>query len=137
MGDNQIVTISDAARMIPYSRKTLYKHLKQGKLSTTRFLDGRKGIYISELVRCYGGRLIPLEQVKKEEKPVTKVTSGNNSDKLDILLKKIESLESEVQSLRKEISSKKMIEHKPAKASQTGGGEISTLMQKILEKSKK
>ena len=112
MGDNQIVTMSDAARMIPYSRKTLYKHINQGKISTTRFLDGGRGIYISELIRVYGSGIVPLEEVKKEKEPVTVVTGGDSSSKLDLLLKNIESLEVEVKSLREEISSQKLIEHK-------------------------
>ena len=92
--NNEVVTISDAARMIPFSRKTLYKHIEQGKVSTTRVLGGGRGIAISELIRVYGDKLKPLEKVKEGDK------------KQDLLLKKIESLEAEIKNLNNRLEYK-------------------------------
>lgn len=114
VSDSQIVTMSDAARMIPYSRKTLYKHLKQGKLSKTRFKDGSSGIQISELIRVYGSDITPLEEVIKEKEVVTPFTGGDSDPKLDLLLKKIENLESEVNRLNNTVENlNNRLEHKP------------------------
>lgn len=135
VSDSQIVTMSDAARMIPYSRKTLYKHLKQGKLSKTRFNNGSSGILISELIRVYGSDVTPLDEVIKKKETVTPFTGGDSDHKLDLLLKKIEDLESEVKSLREEISSQKLIEHKPAPIK--NDNEISSLMAKLKAKQNK
>lgn len=142
MSDSQVVTMSDAARMIPYSRKTLYKHLKQGKLSKTRFKDGSSGIQISELIRVYGSDITPLEEVIKKKEAVTPFTGGDSDPKLDLLLKKIENLESEVKSLREEISSQKLIEHKPVVKPEptiksSFSSTIAILKKNLAEKNKK
>lgn len=142
VSDSQIVTMSDAARMIPYSRKTLYKHLKQGKLSKTRFKDGSSGIQISELIRVYGSDITPLEEVIKKKEVVTPYTGGDSDPKLDLLLKKIENLENEVKSLREEISSQKLIEHKPSvkpepTVKSSFSSTIAILKKNLAEKNKK
>lgn len=48
-----IVSISEASRLVNKSRKTIYKHIQQGKLSTVTTIDGLKGIDTSELIRVY------------------------------------------------------------------------------------
>jgi len=49
-----IVSISEAARLVNKCRQTIYKHIRQGKLSTSTCVDGSKGLDISELIRVYG-----------------------------------------------------------------------------------
>lgn len=112
--NNEVVTISDAARMTPFSRKTLYKHIKQGKVSITRLSNGGRGIAISELVRVYGDKLKPLEEVKESDKKLKVVTSGYDTEKMDLLLKKIESLENEVNRLNNTVENlNNRLEYKP------------------------
>lgn len=64
-----IVSISEAARLVNKSRKTVYKHIQQGKLSTVTTVDGLKGLDTSELIRVYG--ILSIQQ----EAPVTTATS--------------------------------------------------------------
>jgi len=49
-----IVSISEAARLANKCRQTIYKHIRQGKLSTSICVDGSKGLDTSELIRVYG-----------------------------------------------------------------------------------
>lgn len=49
-----VVSISEAARLVNKCRQTIYKHIRQGKLSISICVDGSKGIDISELIRVYG-----------------------------------------------------------------------------------
>ena len=55
-----LVTITEASKITGKARKTLYAHLKQGKLSYRIQSDGAKQIDTSELIRVYG-ELKPLE----------------------------------------------------------------------------
>lgn len=139
---SQTVTISDAARMIPFSRKTLYKHINQGKVSVKRLECGSRGINISELIRVYGSGLKSLEEVGKAGNSSKEVTSGDNSKKLDLLLKKIDSLESEVNRLNETVENlNNRLEYKPVPtdvveppAPIKPNNEISSLMAKIKAK---
>jgi len=49
-----IVSISEASRLVNKCRQTIYKHIRQGKLSTLTCVDGLKSLDISELIRVYG-----------------------------------------------------------------------------------
>lgn len=49
-----IVSISEASRLVNKCRQTIYKHIRQGKLSTSTCVDGSKGLDTSELIRVYG-----------------------------------------------------------------------------------
>lgn len=128
--------------MASKTRRTIYKHIKQGKLSTTRDSKGNKGIDVSELIRAYGDDVKPSEENKKSKGVQGEYTSVSNDPKLDLLLKKIESLENEVKSLREEISSQKFIEHKPAEKNKptvksSFSSTIAILKKNLAEKNKK
>jgi len=62
-----IVSISEASRLVNKSRKTIYKHIQQGKLSTITTVDDFKGVDTSELIRVYG-----ILKIQKE----TPITTG-------------------------------------------------------------
>ena len=49
-----ILTFSQAIRASAASRSTVYRYVKEGKLSATRFPDGRRGIDTAELERVFG-----------------------------------------------------------------------------------
>lgn len=127
MGDKEIVTISDAARMIPYSRKTLYQHISKGKVSTTSLSGGGKGIYISELIRVYGNDIVPLETVRRTTPSNLKVTGGD-SELVQMLLKKIEGLEIKIDNLTNRL------EYKPTEISVKKNNKVSSLMAKLKNK---
>ena len=84
-----VVNISEAARMASKTRRTIYKHINQGKLSTTRDSKGNKGIEVSELIRLYGDDVKP-SSVKRDGNGIqAEYTTVCNDEKLDLLLKKI------------------------------------------------
>lgn len=124
-----LVTITEASRITGKARKTIYAHAKSGKVSLSKFNDGRTAIDTSELDRVYK---IDLQKVLPEKQD--KVTLGNSDSKLDLLLKKIDSLENEIKYLREEISSLKLIEYKPNEMPVKKTSEVSNLMAKLKSK---
>lgn len=104
-----LVTITEASKITGKARKTIYAHAKSGKVSLSKFSDGRTAIDTSELDRVYKIDLQKVLPVQQE-----KVTLGNSDPKLDILLKKIENLESEVNRLNNTVENlNNRLEHKP------------------------
>lgn len=124
-----LVTITEASRITGKARKTIYAHAKSGKVSLSKFNDGRTAIDTSELDRVYK---IDLQKVLPEKQG--KVTLSNSGSKLDLLLKKIGSLENEIKYLREEISSLKLIEYKPNEMPVKKTNEVSNLMAKLKSK---
>jgi len=124
-----LVTITEASRITGKARKTIYAHAKSGKVSLSKFNDGRTAIDTSELDRVYK---IDLQKVLPEKQG--KVTLSNSDSKLDLLLKKIGSLENDIKSLREEISSLKLIEYKPTEIPAKKTNEVSSLMAKLKSK---
>jgi len=49
-----IVSITEAAELVGKSRRTIQRHLSQGKLSKSKDTTGRDGVDTSELIRVYG-----------------------------------------------------------------------------------
>ena len=49
-----ILTFSQAIRASGASRSTVYRYVKEGKLSATRFPNGKRGIDTAELERVFG-----------------------------------------------------------------------------------
>jgi predicted site-specific integrase-resolvase len=50
----QIFNLTKSAEMVGISRMTLVRHIQKGKLSSTKDKFGKKGVEVSELIRCYG-----------------------------------------------------------------------------------
>ena len=50
----QIFNLTKSAEMVGISRMTLVRHIDKGKLSSTKDKFGKKGVEVSELIRCYG-----------------------------------------------------------------------------------
>jgi hypothetical protein len=88
------VTITEAAKLASTSRKTIYAHIKKGKLTSSLDKDGVRKIDTSELVRVYD---VTLPSNSKVTPKVTdKVTSGNvtgntinlTSEQLELIIEK-------------------------------------------------
>lgn len=141
-GVQVVVNISEAARMASKTRRTIYKHIKQGKLSTSRDSKGNKGIDLTELLRVYGDDVKQPDNSKSGRGVQSEYTKVSSDPKLDLLLKKIENLENEVKSLREEIFSQKLIEHKPVvkpepTVKSSFSSTIAILKKNLAEKNKK
>ena len=65
-----VVNISKAARLASKTRRTIYKHINQGKLSTSRDSKGNRGIDLTELIRVYGDDVKQPGTEKKIEPPL-------------------------------------------------------------------
>jgi hypothetical protein len=50
----QIFNLTKSAELANVSRMTLVRHIQKGKLSSTIDEHGKKGVEVSELIRCYG-----------------------------------------------------------------------------------
>jgi hypothetical protein len=50
----KIFNLTKSAEMVGISRMTLVRHIQKGKLSSTKDKFGKKGVEVSELIRCYG-----------------------------------------------------------------------------------
>ena len=136
-----LVTITQASKLVGKARKTIYAHAKIGKVSLSKFSDGKTAIDTSELYRVYGdlkGNVTPKPLHTEDN-----VTSGNTV--LDVLteLKSENSLmREEMQKLREEIKNlNNRLEHKPEPsiaveplAKIKPNNEISSLMAKIKAK---
>lgn len=48
------LSVAAAAKLVAKDRKTLYRMLKEGRLSATQNIDGQRQIETSELVRVFG-----------------------------------------------------------------------------------
>lgn len=114
-----LVNISAAARMASKTRRTIYKHIEQGKLSLSRDSKGNKGIEVSELIRVYGDDVKRPSTQKNSKRIQSEYAGVSSEEKLDLLLKKIESLEAEIKNLNNRL------EYKPAKPVQGGNPESS------------
>ena len=136
-----LVTITQASKLVGKARKTIYAHAKVGKLSLSKFGDGRTGIDTSELHRCYGDfkedvTIKPLPKIEN-------VTNGNVA--LDILTElKNENflMREEMQKLREEIKNlNNRLEYKPVPTDTVepptptkSNNDISSLIAKIKAK---
>jgi len=92
--------------MVGLSRKTLYLHIKQGKLSVHIGEDGGKYIETSELMRCYRQVVLPetndlptlLRQLIDEIKELKELTKNQSEELSDI---------------KQELKSRPLLEHQP------------------------
>ena len=91
------ITLSQAAQLVGKNRKTLYRHITEGRLSATINADGVKEVDPSELHRVYG-ELRDIETGQKKTVPpdeIDKRTGGNGE---------IEALKAHIESLKEAVS---------------------------------
>jgi len=84
-----IVSISEAARLVQKSRTTLYRYIKEGKLSTCTDKNNAEGIDTSELIRVFGEiRLTAIEQsrLNTNEHNVTESICSNEHIELNNII---------------------------------------------------
>jgi regulator of replication initiation timing len=108
-----LVTITQASRLVGKARKTIYAHAKSGKVSLSKFGDGRTAIDTSELHRVYGSFKEDVTPEPLQRK--NNVTDGNTVfDVLNELKKENALMREEMQKLRGEIKNlNNRLEHKP------------------------
>lgn len=111
------VSVAEAARLVGRDRKSLYRAIKQGRLSATFGAIGERQIDISELVRVYGD----LRDTSDRQATVATPQPETSNETA-----RITALEAEVARLRERLDDKekhiedmrgamRLLEHKPAK----------------------
>jgi hypothetical protein len=102
---SQFISVSEAAKLVKKSEVTLYRHIKQGKLS--RESSGK--IQIAELTRVYGELFEVTENNKSNDSTqnesvniINLLQQQINDLKHDLSALKAESLERERQALERE-----------------------------------
>lgn len=79
------LNLSQAAEKAGVSRNTLYKHIKEGKVSAQREANGRQFIELSELLRAYGA-LSGQSAQDSEPKPRKVHTPNTSATPLEVQL---------------------------------------------------
>jgi len=60
---NTQLNMSQAAQAAGITRRTLYNHVKQGKVTTSRDKKNNPVIDVSELIRVYGNISLPVKKI--------------------------------------------------------------------------
>lgn len=100
MGDSQLVTVAQAARLVGRARQTLYRdYISTGKLSATVSHDKKqKLVAISELIRVFGELKTDSATVSTRQQETTGDSRGNSRE--------VEELRQENQRLRDSLRDK-------------------------------
>ena len=79
---SEVLNLSDSAKVVGISRKTLYEHINNGKVSVTK-QGGKRCITVSELIRAYETvnlkKLQPLNTKLQGEKTFPRTRSDTES----------------------------------------------------------
>lgn len=113
---NQKITISEAAKLVSKSPKTLYAAIKTGKLSVTTDSEGQKVVAISELIRVYG-------EISQEPQALSQPFVNNEllslQHKLELLVQENENLKQRLDDKEKNLEdlrqATKLLEHQKSK----------------------
>ena len=92
-----ILSMTQAAQQAGISRSTLYRCIKQGRLSVTTQADGTRGIDTAELQRCFG--LLQADTVQ--------VTHSSTPSDSTVLQERCAMLEEQVAWLKAELADAK------------------------------
>ena len=92
-----VLSMTQAAQQAGISRSTLYRCIKQGRLSVTTRSDGTRGIDIAELLRAFG----PLQA------DTSQVTHGGTPSDITVIQERCSMLEQQVEWLRAELADAK------------------------------
>ena len=100
-----LLPVSKAAELVGLSRKTMYAHVKSGKVSASKGNKGSLLIDTSELIRVFGN-LVPEQD---SEGDTARQLISSNSDpillgKMDQMARQIEFLTEKVVELQKQLA---------------------------------
>lgn len=98
-----IVSISEAARLVGKSRTTLYRYIKDGKLSTCTDCNNTDGVDISELIRVFGELSVTPSEHSKMNNTEHHITHEYNNSEQFLLQKRLLKQEFEIENLKQKI----------------------------------
>ena len=98
------LTISEAAKLTPHNRQTLYKHAKEGKLTTTKDALGKTTVDVSELQRVYGNLNVETPDTPTETPESTALipTVDDKSQLVETLQSQVEFLSTQLEVANRE-----------------------------------
>lgn len=100
-----LLSVSKAAELVGLNRKTMYAHIKSGKVSASKDNKGALLIDTSELIRVFGS--LRQEQDSAGNKERQSSASDVNQvilDKMEQMTRQIESLTEKVVELQKQLA---------------------------------
>jgi len=133
---NTQLNMSQAAQAAGITRRTLYNHVKQGKVTTSRDKKNNPVIDVSELIRAYGNVSLPVKKI-----PI--VTHRKNTQE-NFSSEQLQAMQKEIAELKQAVTH--MLEDKTARETERKQyeedrrkyqEEISTLNEKLEQERKK
>jgi len=133
---NTQLNMSQAAQAVGITRRTLYNHVKQGKVTTSRDKKNNPVIDVSELIRAYGNVSLPVKKIPT-------VTHRENTQE-NFPSEQLQAMQKEIAELKLAVTH--MLEDKKARESERKQyeeerrkyqEEISTLNEKLERERKK
>lgn len=91
--------MTEAAKAVGVTRKTLYSHIDKGFISVTR-KQGKRYIHVAELERHYGSVSLPALQGNK---PIQQQSKQNGSEQIEALTALVQELQQETRQLRADV----------------------------------
>lgn len=93
-----LLNLTDAAKAVGISRKTLYQHIDKGLVSVTK-RQGKRYLHVAELERHYGSVTLPALPRNK----ATQLQSMQKDDQIVALTAAVQALQKETQQLRADV----------------------------------
>jgi len=103
-----IVSISEASKLVAKSRRTIQRHIAQGKLSKVTDATGSAGVDTSELIRVYGVLTID-DMAHDEPKEMSQADTSEKDTEIQHLKEIIAMQKDHIESLK---SAMLLLEHK-------------------------
>lgn len=90
-----LLNLSQAAKAVGITRRTLYNHVRSGKVTISRDVKNNPSIDVSELIRVYGNVQLPEKQIPTI---IHRENTHKNfpSEQLDIMKKELADLKQAV-----------------------------------------
>jgi len=126
---NTQLNMSQAAQAAGITRRTLYNHVKQGKVTTSRDEKNNPVVDVAELIRAYGNVSLPVKKIPT-------VTHRKNAQE-NFPSEQLQAMQKEIAELKLAVTH--MLEDKTARESERKQyeEEISTLNEKLERERKK
>jgi len=118
-----LLNLTDAAKAVGISRKTLYQHIDKGLVSVTK-KQGKRYLHVAELERHYGS--VTLQALPGNN--TTQLQSTQKDDQIAALTAAVQELQKETQQLRADVQEAR-------KAAENAAQSVSEGMRLIEDKS--
>jgi len=133
---NTQLNMSQAAQAAGITRRTLYNHVKQGKVTTSRDKKNNPVIDVSELIRAYGNVSLPVKKIPTiTHRKNTQVNFP--SEQLQAMQKEIEELKLAVTHMLEDKTARESEKKQHEEERRKYQEEISTLNEKLERERKK